>query len=100
MPSKIQAAALLGALVSSVNAHGHLSSIKVDGTTYIAYDPSFQYQNPAPEVIEWSCPKCLDNGFVDPTMYSDVTKIACHKDATAGAKVATVKAGGSIDIQW
>ncbi|KAJ4369869.1 hypothetical protein N0V83_005633 [Neocucurbitaria cava] len=100
MPSKIQAAALLGALVSSINAHGHLSSIKVDGTTYTAYDPSFQYQNPVPEVIEWSCPECLDNGFVDPTMYNDVTKIACHKDATAGAKVATVKAGGSIDIQW
>lgn len=39
-------------------------------------------------------------GFVDPTMYTDVTKIACHKDATAGAKVAQVKAGGTIDIQW
>lgn len=33
-------------------------------------------------------------------MYSDVSKIACHKDATAGAKVATVKAGGSVEIQW
>jgi hypothetical protein len=100
MPSKIQVAALVGALAASVKAHGHLSLITVDGTPYTAYDPSFQYQNPAPEVIEWSCPECLDNGYVDPTMYTDVTKIACHKDATAGAKVATVKAGGTIDIQW
>jgi cellulase len=100
MPSIIQAAALLGALAASVKAHGHLSSIKVDGTAFTAYDPSFQYQNPAPEVIEWSCPECLDNGFVDPSMYADVSKIACHKDATAGAKVAKVAAGGTVDIQW
>jgi cellulase len=100
MPSKIQIAALVGALASSVKAHGHLAKITGDGTPYTAYDPSFQYQSPPPEVIEWSCPECLDNGFVDPTMYTDVTKIACHKDATAGAKVAKVKAGGSLDIQW
>lgn len=100
MPSKIQIAAVLGAVAASVNAHGHLSDIKVDGTDYTAYDPSFQYQTPSPEVIEWSCPECLDNGFVDPSMYTDVTKIACHKDATAGAKVAKVAAGGTLDIQW
>ncbi|KAH4102674.1 hypothetical protein HBH98_006220 [Parastagonospora nodorum] len=100
MPSKIQVAALLGALASSVKAHGHLAGIKVDGQAYTAYDPSFQYQKPSPEVIEWSCPECLDNGFVSPDMFKDVTKIACHKDATAGAMVAKVKAGGTIDIQW
>ena len=33
-------------------------------------------------------------------MYTEVNKIACHKDATAGAKVAKVAAGGTIDIQW
>lgn len=96
----IQAAALVGALVATVKAHGHIENIKVDGQAYTAYDPSFQYSNPAPEVIEWSCPECLDNGFVDPSMYTDVTKIACHKDATTGAKVAKVAAGGTIDIQW
>ncbi|KAI8943728.1 hypothetical protein NX059_001707 [Plenodomus lindquistii] len=100
MSSKIQVAALLGALVSSVKAHGILSAIEVDGTAFTAYNPSFSYQTPPPEVIEWSCPECQDNGFVDPSMYTDVTKIACHKDATAGAKVATVKAGGSVEIQW
>ena len=33
-------------------------------------------------------------------MYTDVNKIACHKDATAGAKIAKIAAGGSMDIQW
>ena len=33
-------------------------------------------------------------------MFDDVTKIACHKDATAGAKVATVKPGGTVEITW
>lgn len=98
--SKIQAATLIGALASTVAAHGHLNAITVDGTAYTAYNPSFQYSSPAPEVIEWACAECLDNGYVEPSMYGDATKIACHKDATAGAKVATVKAGGSIDIQW
>ncbi|RMZ67070.1 murein transglycosylase [Pyrenophora seminiperda CCB06] len=100
MPSKIQAAALFGALAASVSAHGHLAAIKVAGEGFTAYDPSFQYQKPAPEVIEWSCPECLDNGFVSPDMYTDATKIACHKDATAGAKVAKVAAGGKLDISW
>lgn len=100
MPSKIQAAAILGALAASVSAHGHLAAIKVAGQDFTAYDPSFQYQKPSPEVIEWSCPECLDNGFVTPEMYTDATKIACHKDATAGAKVAKVAAGGKIDISW
>ena len=100
MPSAIQAAAILGAFAAAVNAHGHLSAINVDGQDYTAYDPSFQYQDPAPEVIEWSCPECQDNGFVDPTMYDDATKIACHKDATTGAKVAKVAAGGKIEISW
>ncbi|KAF1944891.1 hypothetical protein EJ02DRAFT_478652 [Clathrospora elynae] len=35
-----------------------------------------------------SCAECWDNGFVLPDMYNDETKIACDKDATAGAKVA------------
>jgi len=100
MPSKIQVAAILGAVAASVNAHGHLSDLKVDGTEFEAYDPSFQFQNPAPEVIQWGCADCLDNGFVDPTMYTEVNKIACHKDATPGAKVAKVAAGGTVDLTW
>ncbi|USP80545.1 glycoside hydrolase family 61 protein [Curvularia clavata] len=100
MPSTIQAAALLGALAASVSAHGHLAAITVDGKDYKAYDPAFQYQKPAPEVIQWSCPECLDNGFVEPSMYNDATKIACHKDATPGAEVAKVAAGGKVEVQW
>lgn len=100
MPSKIQVAAILGAVAASVNAHGHLSDIKVDGTDFEAYDPSFQFQTPAPEVVQWGCADCLDNGFVSPDMYTDVDKIACHKEATPGAKVAKVAAGGTVDLTW
>ncbi|PSN68410.1 hypothetical protein BS50DRAFT_363216 [Corynespora cassiicola Philippines] len=100
MSYKVQAAALVGALAATVKAHGHVSGAVVDGQYYQGYDPSFQYQTPAPEVIGWSNPQGLDNGFVDPSMYGDVAKIACHKDATAGKKVAQVKAGGTIDLQW
>lgn len=100
MYSKIQIAALLGAMASTVAAHGHIDNIWVDDVATTAYDPSFQYANPVPEVIEWSCPQCLDNGFVSPDMYNDVNKIACHKDATSGKKVATVKAGGTVKVQW
>ncbi|KAF2710868.1 lytic polysaccharide monooxygenase [Pleomassaria siparia CBS 279.74] len=100
MSFKIQAAALLSALATTVSAHGHVTGIVADGTYYLGYDPSFQYQSTPPSVVGWSCPQCLDNGFVDPTMYTDNSKIACHKDATAGQAVAKVAAGGTIDLQW
>jgi cellulase len=73
MPSKIQVASLLGALASSVKAHGHLAGIKVDGTAFTAYDPSFQYQNPAPEVIEWSCPECLGKTYLHTNAWETIT---------------------------
>jgi hypothetical protein len=100
MSLKIQAAALLGAFASSVSAHGHVSGIVADGKYYTGYDPSFQYQASPPAVPGWSCPECLDNGFVDPTMYTDNSKIACHKDATVGQAQATVAAGGKVELQW
>lgn len=100
MSLKIQAAALLGALATTVSAHRHVSGIVADGTYYQGYDPSFQYQATPPSVVGWSCPQCLDNGFVDPKMYTDDTKIACHKDATAGQTVAKVAAGGTAELQW
>ncbi|KAF1979210.1 hypothetical protein BU23DRAFT_586520 [Bimuria novae-zelandiae CBS 107.79] len=82
-----QAATFIGALASTVAAHGHLDAIAVDGTPYTAYDPSFY----------GLAPNCLDNGFVEPSMYGDATKIACHKDATPGAKVASSHKGLIID---
>ncbi|KAF2180219.1 lytic polysaccharide monooxygenase [Zopfia rhizophila CBS 207.26] len=99
MSLKIQAAALLGALATTVKAHGHVTGVVADGTYYQGYDPSFQYQQTPPKVVGWSCPQCLDNGFVDPPMYSN-SNIACHKSATAGQAVAKVAAGGTVELQW
>ena len=56
MPSKIQIAAILGAVAASVNAHGHIEHLKIDGTDFTSYDPSFQYQNPVPEVVNGPAP--------------------------------------------
>lgn len=97
--SILQAAALLGAFVSSVAAHGHVQGIVVDGTYYEGYSPSFQYMSTPPAVIGWSCPECLDNGFVPPDMYGG-ENITCHKDATPGQAHATVAAGGTVELQW
>ncbi|KAF2118909.1 glycosyl hydrolase family 61-domain-containing protein [Lophiotrema nucula] len=99
MSFKIQAAALLGALASTASAHGHISGIIADGTYYQGYDPSMQYQSPPPSVVGWSCPECLDNSFVDPTMYT-TSDIACHKNATVGGTSASVAAGGKVEFQW
>ncbi|ORY17986.1 putative endoglucanase, partial [Clohesyomyces aquaticus] len=99
MSFKIHVAALVGALVSATSAHGHVSGIVADGTFYPGYDPSFQYQATPPKVVGWSCPGCLDNGFVSPDMYT-TSNIACHKNATAGQASAKVAAGGTVELQW
>ena len=100
MSLKIQAAAFFGALATTVSAHGHVGGVIAGGTYYQGYDRSFQYQASPPSVVGWSCPQCLGNGFVDPTMFSDNSKIACHKDATAGQAVTKVAAGGTVELQW
>jgi hypothetical protein len=33
-------------------------------------------------------------------MYTENSKIACHKDATVGQAQATVSAGGTVELQW
>ncbi|KAF2805266.1 uncharacterized protein BDZ99DRAFT_480659 [Mytilinidion resinicola] len=97
--SLLQLATLLSTLVTSTVAHGHVSGIVADGTYYQGYDPSFQYQSTPPAVVGWSCPDCLDNGFVAPDAYG-TSNITCHKDATPGQAHATVAAGGTVELQW
>ncbi|KAF2471362.1 uncharacterized protein BDR25DRAFT_368188 [Lindgomyces ingoldianus] len=99
MSLRVQVAALVGTLVTTITAHGHVSGIVADGTYYQGYDPSFQYQATPPKVVGWSCPQCLDNGFVSPDMYT-TSNIACHKNATAGQASAKVAAGGTVELQW
>ncbi|KAF2145955.1 lytic polysaccharide monooxygenase, partial [Aplosporella prunicola CBS 121167] len=99
MPSMMKSAALFGAFAASAMAHGTVSGIVADGTYSQGYNPSMQYQSPAPKVVGWSIPQDQDNGFVAPDAYADAD-IICHKGATNGQAVADVKAGGTVDFQW
>jgi len=95
--SFIQVAAVLGALTSSVAAHGRVQGIVAGGVWYEGYDPSFQYQNPAPNVIGWTDPADQSNGFVQDYNGPD---IICHLNATNAMSHAVVAAGDQVEFQW
>ena len=95
--SFIQVAALLGSLASSVAAHGFVSGIVAGGVYYEGYNPSFQYQSPPPNVIGWSDPADLSNGFVQNINSAD---IICHLNATNAKSHAVIAAGDDIEFQW
>lgn len=92
-------AGILGALAATAAAHGTVSGIVIDGNYTQNYNPSMQYQSPAPVVIGWAIPEDLDNGFVAPSAYAD-PNIICHKGATNAKTYATVAAGQDINIEW
>jgi len=97
--SIILTAALLGSLAATVAGHGRVQGIVAGGIWYEGYDPSFQYENPAPVVIGWSDPEDLSNGFIDPSNYT-TPEIVCHLGATPAGTAAKVKAGGKVKLQW
>ncbi|MCJ1258621.1 hypothetical protein MMC24_006454 [Lignoscripta atroalba] len=99
--SFMKTAALVAAIasISRVTAHGTVSGIVADGTYYRGYNPSFQFSNPAPIVVGWSIPNDLDNGFIAPDSYTN-PDIICHKGATNAKTSATVRAGGTVQLQW
>ena len=92
---------LLGALllVGKVAAHGTVSGIVADGIYYQGYSPSMQYANPQPNIIGWSVPEDLSNGFIDPNNCTS-PNIICHLGATPAPISASVKAGGTVELQW
>ncbi|KAI0023606.1 lytic polysaccharide monooxygenase [Xylariomycetidae sp. FL0641] len=100
MPSMLNTAAV-AALVGAVNvaAHGHVSSIVVDGETYEGFDPtSAPYLPSLPDSIAWSN-GATDNGFV---ASSDVANpdVICHIDAGNAALSAEAAAGSNVSITW
>ncbi|KXL41815.1 lytic polysaccharide monooxygenase, partial [Acidomyces richmondensis BFW] len=97
--STIQIAALLGSLAATVAGHGRVQGIVAGGIWYEGYNPSFQYENPAPVVIGWSDPEDLSNGFIDPSNYT-TPEIICHLGATPAGTAAKVKAGSKVELQW
>ncbi|KUJ06371.1 glycoside hydrolase family 61 protein [Mollisia scopiformis] len=90
--------AVLG-LITSVAAHGHVTSIVVDGIFYEGYDPSYQYDTPAPITVGWKTPSVLDNGFVAPAAYANAD-IICHRSATNAMIAAPAKGGSKIELLW
>ncbi|KAG4420234.1 hypothetical protein IFR04_006612 [Cadophora malorum] len=95
--SKISALAGFVALASKVSAHGTVTGIVADGTYYVGYSANYQYMATQPVVVGWSTPEDTDNGFVSDYTSSD---IICHKGATNAQTSATVKAGGTVELQW
>jgi lytic cellulose monooxygenase (C1-hydroxylating) len=93
--------ALSGALafVSTVAAHGTVTGIVADGVYYEGYHANFQYLQTQPVVVGWSTPEDQNNGFIDPNNYT-TSEIICHLGATNAQTSATVKAGGSVELQW
>ncbi|PQE27021.1 glycoside hydrolase family 61 protein [Rutstroemia sp. NJR-2017a BBW] len=87
------------AFISSVAAHGFVQNIEAEGVWYTGYNPSFQYQTPAPVVAGWSDPKDSDNGFVAPDAYA-TGDIICHKSATNGQGYVNVTAGSDVTLAW
>ena len=85
------------ALLSKVQAHGHVTGVVADGQWYSGYIPSFVFQNPPPIVAGWTTKDVLDNGFVNSY---DSPDIICHKGATPGGAYIKVAAGSSVELQW
>ena len=68
-------------------------------TSYVGYNPSFQYINPPPKVVGWSIPTDLDNGFIAPDAF-DTPDVICHKGATPGQDAAPITAGSVLSLEW
>lgn len=82
-----------------VAGHGYVSGAVVDGQYYGGFlVDKYSYMSDPPKVIGWS-EDATDLGFVDGSSYSDAD-IICHKDAKAAGLSASVKAGGSVELQW
>ena len=92
----------LGALATSVVAHGTVSSFTTDGKQNQGFLLDYYYAKKngqtTPAIAAWSAEN-LDNGFVGPESYS-TSDINCHKKAEPGALTAKVAAGGKVTFNW
>ncbi|KAI1660757.1 lytic polysaccharide monooxygenase [Daldinia decipiens] len=99
MPSALTSsllAAIAGAV--SVSAHGHVTTVTIDGKSYQGFDPTSAPFGPQPDSITWSN-GAKDNGFVLSSALQD-PDIICHLDATNAALSAPVAAGGEVSLTW
>ncbi|KAI0844749.1 lytic polysaccharide monooxygenase [Daldinia vernicosa] len=99
MPSALRSsllAAIAGAV--SVSAHGHVTTVTIDGKSYTGFDPTSAPYATQPDSITWSN-GATDNGFVLSSALQD-PDIICHLDATNAALSAPVTAGSNVSITW
>ncbi|KAI1457478.1 glycoside hydrolase [Annulohypoxylon moriforme] len=99
MTSKLTST-LLAALSSivSVSAHGHISTVTIDGKSYTGFEPTWAPWGPQPDSVTWSN-GASDNGYV-PSSSLQSPDIICHLNATNAALTAPVSAGSNVVVQW
>ncbi|KAL8947874.1 MAG: hypothetical protein Q9222_005889 [Ikaeria aurantiellina] len=86
-------------VLSTVNAHGVITQITVEGQQYAGYEPSKAWQQPAPDLAGWSIPEDTDLGPIEPPKYAN-PDIICHIGATPGKAYVTVAAGSQVNLKW
>ena len=90
--------AALGALISSVAAHGVATGIIADGVYHAGFSQDFIYMSNPPAVVGWTT-TVQDRGFVGPADYAKAD-IACHHGGAPAGLSAPVTAGSSVDVHW
>lgn len=95
-------AVALGALASTVSAHGHVQGISADGVYYggFSFDYYYEKENTGTftQSVGWWA-EDIDNGFISPSAYN-TSDIVCHLNAQPANLTATVKAGGTVEFFW
>ncbi|KAI9731899.1 MAG: hypothetical protein M1834_004350 [Cirrosporium novae-zelandiae] len=86
-------------LLSTVSAHGIVTGIIAEGTSYSGWQFKNELATPTPKVAGWSIPEDTDMGYIDPTEYES-SDIICHRGATPGQASVTVSPGASVTLQW
>ncbi|KAL8403503.1 hypothetical protein RB594_008675 [Gaeumannomyces avenae] len=102
MHSSVSLAAVLALpLVQLASAHGHVSSVSVNGGSRIqTANPNWFYL-PIDQRLNTPGWRALnqDNGFVEPSAFG-TSDIACHKSATPGQTYIEASAGDRLTIYW
>ncbi|KAL8288193.1 hypothetical protein RB597_000337 [Gaeumannomyces tritici] len=102
MHSSVSLAAVFALpLVQLASAHGHVSSVSVNGGSRIqTANPNWFYL-PVDQRLNTPGWRALnqDNGFVEPSAFG-TSDIACHKSATPGQTYIEANAGDRLTIYW
>ena len=91
--------AILGALSTSVSAHGYVDTLTISGETYTGYQPYSDpyYPTPPPRIVR----KVPGNGPVEDITSVDIQCNGWQNSGSAPAPLsAPVKAGETISLQW